>query len=131
MTLLNPSQLTSKAFLVGLILIPLNATWQMMGLRWDIAHMSMISLLYNSITILFLLMLWCRLIEPISPRLSLSRADLLTVYTMVSLSTAIGGHMSVQMLPPIISYAFAFATLENDWQALFWHYIPNWSSVQD
>jgi len=131
MTLLNPSQLTSKAFLVGLILIPLNATWQMMGLRWDIAHMSMISLLYNSITILFLLMLWCRLIEPISPRLSLSRADLLTVYTMVSLSTAIGGHMSVQMLPPIISYAFAFATPENDWQALFWHYIPNWSSVQD
>ena len=123
--------LTTKALLVGVILIPLNAAWQMIGLRWDIAHMSMISLLYNTISLLFLMTVWSRLIQPIIPSLSLSRADLLTIYTMVSLSTAIGGHMCVQMLPPIISYTFAYASPENDWQALFWHYIPDWTSVQD
>ena len=123
--------LTTKALLVGVILIPLNAAWQMIGLRWDIAHMSMISLLYNTVSLLFLMTVWSRLIQPIIPSLSLSRADLLTIYTMVSLSTAIGGHMCVQMLPPIISYTFAYASPENDWQALFWHYIPDWTSVQD
>ena len=125
------TQLTLKALLIGAILIPLNATWQMMGLRWDIAHMSMISLLYNTVSILFLLTILSRLAERISPKLALSRAELLTIYVMVSLSTAIGGHMCVQMLAPIISYAFAYATPENDWQALFWRYIPDWTSVKD
>ena len=122
--------LTTKALLVGLILVPLNAIWQMIGLRWDIAHMSMISLLYNTVTILFLLTFLSWIFRPILPQFSFSRADLLTIYTMVSISTAIGGHMCVQMLPPIISYAFAYASPENDWQNLFWHYIPNWTSVQ-
>ena len=125
------TQLTLKALLIGAILIPLNVTWQMMGLRWDIAHMSMISLLYNTVSILFLLTILSRLVERISPKLALSRAELLTIYVMVSLSTAIGGHMCVQMLAPIISYAFAYATPENDWQALFWRYIPDWTSVKD
>ena len=39
--------------------------------------------------------------------------------------------MCVQILLPIISYAFAYATPENDWQSLFWHYIPSWTSVSD
>ena len=39
--------------------------------------------------------------------------------------------MCVQILLPIISYAFAYATPENDWQSLFWHYIPSWTSVTD
>ena len=127
----NRPGLTTKALWVGVILIPLNAAWQMIGLRWDIAHMSMISLLYNTVSLLFLMTVWSRLIRPIIPSLSFSRADLLTIYTMVSLSTAVGGHMCVQMLPPIISYTFAYASPENDWQALFWHYIPDWTSVQD
>ena len=127
----NRPRLTAKALLVGAILIPLNAVWQMIGLRWDIAHMSMISLLYNTVTLLFLMTVWSRLTERIVPSLSFSRADLLAIYTMVSLSTAIGGHMCMQMLPPIISYAFAYNSPENDWQALFWHYIPDWTSVRD
>ena len=131
MTLPAASQLPVKALLIGAILIPFNAAWQMMGLRWDIAHPSMISLLYNTISWLFLLTIFSRVIKHVSPRFALSRTELLTIYVMLSLSTAIGGHMCVQMLAPIVSYAFAYATPENDWQALFWRYIPEWSSVRD
>ena len=82
----------------------------MMGLRWDIAHMSMISLLYNTVTLLFVLTIVNRFAKKISPQFSLSPAELLTIYVMLCLSTAIGGHMCVQILLPIISYAFAYAT---------------------
>ncbi|MDE0505492.1 MAG: hypothetical protein OXI86_15555 [Candidatus Poribacteria bacterium] len=96
-----------------------------------LAHMSMISLLYNAVTILFVLAAFSRLIEEFLPKLALSRAELLSLYVAVSLSTAIGGHMCVQIMISVISYAFAFATPENDWQALFWNYIPEWLSVRD
>ena len=125
------SPLSLKAVCIGLLLIPANAMWQMMGLRWDIAHMSMISLLYNTVTLLFVLTIINRFAKKVSPQLSLSTAELLTIYVMLCLSTAIGGHMCVQILLPIISYAFAYATPENDWQSLFWHYIPSWASVTD
>ena len=68
----------------------MNAMWQMMGLRWDIAHMSMISLLYNTITLLFALTIVNRFTKKVSPQLSLSTAELLTIYVMLCLSTAIG-----------------------------------------
>ena len=124
----SPAQLTFRVVLIITLLIPINAAFQMQP---GMAHMSMISLLYNTITILFVLTLFSRLAEKFLPQLALSRAELLTIYVMVSLSTAIGGHMFIQLFIPIIGYAFAFATPENDWQALFWSYIPQWTSVTD
>lgn len=103
----------------------------MMGLKWDIAHPSMISLLYNAVFVLFALVLLSLLAEKLSPKLALSRAELLTVYVMVCLTTSIGGHMCVQMLVPMIGYVFWFATPENDWQSLFGKYIPDWIAVED
>jgi len=123
--------LTYKALIIGSVLIFLNAYWIMVGLKWDIAHPSMISLLYNVISILLLLTLLSRLLEKLSPKLALSRAELLTIYVMLCLTTAIGGHMCVQMLVPIIGFAFSFATPENDWQALFFRYIPDWMVVRN
>lgn len=124
----SPAQLRLRTALLVALLIPLNAVFQMQP---GLAHMSMISLLYNAVTILFLLAAFSRLIEKFLPKLALSRAELLALYVAVSLSTAIGGHMCVQIMISVISYAFAFATPENDWQALFWNYIPEWVSVRD
>ena len=124
----SPAQIRLRTALLVALLIPLNAVFQMQP---GLAHMSMISLLYNAVTILFLLAAFSRLIEKFLPKLALSRAELLALYVAVSLSTAIGGHMCVQIMISVISYAFAFATPENDWQALFWNYIPEWVSVRD
>ena len=99
-----------------------NAMWQMMGLRWDIAHMSLISLLYNTVTLLFVLTIVNRFAKKVSPQLYFSAAELLTIYVILCLSTAIGGHICMQILLPIIGYAFAYATPENDWQSLFTRY---------
>ena len=128
MTSNSAAKLRLRTAFLAALLIPLNAVFQMQP---GLAHMSMISLLYNAVTILFLLAAFSRLIEKFLPKLALSRAELLSLYVAVSLSTAIGGHMCVQIMISVISYAFAFATPENDWQALFWNYIPEWVSVRD
>ena len=122
---------TLKAVIVGVILIFVNAFWTMMGLRWDIAHASMVSLLYNAVFVLFSLALLSLLLRKISPKLSLSRAELLTIYVMICLTASIAGHMCVQMMVPIIAHTTWYATPENDWEALFDKYTPDWIAVKD
>ena len=50
---------------------------------------------------------------------------------MLCLSSTIAGHGFMQMLIPIITHPFWFATPENDWQALFWRYLQPWTVVDD
>ncbi len=119
--------LTFKTILLVAVLIPTNSAFHMQP---GMTNMSMISLLYNAITTLFVLTLLSHLTATLVPQIALSRPDLLTIYVAISLSTAIGGHMLIQLLFPIIGYAFVFATPENDWQALFCNYIPPWISVK-
>ena len=122
---------TLKAIMVGVALIFVNAYWTMMGLRWDIAHPAMISLLYNAVFVLFPLTLLSLALRRISPKLALSRAELLTIYVMICLTASIAGHMCVQMLIPVIGHATWFATPENDWATLFGKYTPDWIAVKD
>ena len=122
---------TLKAIIIGVILIFVNAFWTMMGLRWDISHASMVSLLYNAVFVLFSLALLSLLLRKISPKLSLSRAELLTIYVMICLTASIAGHMCVQMMVPIVAHTTWYATPENDWEALFGKYTPDWIVVKD
>jgi hypothetical protein len=123
--------LTPRALVAGLALMVATIFWVMYGLKWDIAHAAMISLLYNAVFVLFAVTLVNMPLRRVAPSLALTRAELLTVYAMVSMGASIGGHMCVQMLAPMLSYVAWFATPENDWQALFGDYIPNWLAVQD
>jgi hypothetical protein len=120
-----------KAIMVGFVLVFLNAYWTMMGLRWDIAHPAMVSLLYNAVFNLFSLTLLSLFVKSFVPKLAFSRAELLTIYVMVCLTASISGHMCVQMLLPMMGHAAWYASLENDWEALFGRYIPDWIVVED
>ena len=53
------------------------------------------------------------------------------VYVMLCLASTIAGHGFMQMLIPIITHPFWFATPENEWKALFWRYIPSWMGVDE
>ena len=45
--------LTPRALVAGLVLMVATVFWVMYGLKWDIAHAAMISLLYNAVFALF------------------------------------------------------------------------------
>ena len=36
----------------------------------------------------------------------------------------------LQTVVPALTHAFWYATPENDWQQLFWRYLPNWVTME-
>jgi hypothetical protein len=136
--------LTWKSALLGSLLIPINTVWV---LRLEIlsggqtrgggtatggaVYPTTMSLFFNVVVLLLLLWLISRLLRRWHPRLALTDAELLTLYTMLSLATAVSGTDMLQVLVPMLGHPFWFATAENDWTNLFIPYLPSWFGVRD
>ena len=117
---------------LGLVLIPINGWWliQMEEFRYS-GHPTTASLFFNVIFVLLLLTFCNFLIKRLVPFAALSQAELLTLYVMLSISSAISGHDQLIGLPPALGHPFWFATRENEWDALFFRHIPRWLAVSD
>jgi len=50
---------------------------------------------------------------------------------MLSVATALGGIDLMQLLPPLMGYAFWFATPENEWKEIFLQCIPRWLTISN
>ena len=126
------SGVTFRAVLIALLIIPFNNYWIFLTeiVRYA-GHPTTISLFYNAVFILLLLVLANTGIRRIAPRYVLSQGELLTIYIMINLSSALAGHDMIQVLVPGIAHPFKFATPENKWAELFLGFIPKWLSVRD
>ena len=80
---------------------------------------------------LLLLTLFNLIVTRFAPKVALSQAELLTLYVMLSIASAISGHDQLIGLPPALGHPFWFATPENEWDVLFFSYIPSWLAVSD
>jgi len=126
------SGITWRSLLVAAVLIPLNAYWlvQMEIVRYS-AHPTTVSLLFNAIFLLLVLTGLNFLAARLLPGRELAQAELLAIYAMVCVASAIAGHDFVQVLAPSLAWPFYHATPENRWLALFGHRLPTWLTVQD
>ena len=121
-----------RALLIGLLLMPLNSYWMVeMGMIRNIGHPTSVSLFFNVVFILLLLILFNLLIHRILPSAALRPDELLIIYIMLSVTSAICGASFLPLLIPILGHAFWYATPENEWKELFHQYIPKWLSIQD
>jgi len=120
---------TWRALLIGTLLIPLNAYW-VMGLVHQ-GYPTTVSLFFNVIFWLFILTGLNFGLARLTSRYALKQGELLTVYVMLSLSSAIAGHDMLRVLIPSIPFAFWHASPENEWAELFHRYIPDWLAVKD
>ena len=136
------SSVSWRAVAIGLILIPINCYWivqielvQYFAVRRSrrllFAHPTTISLIFTVVFSVFVLTLLNLLLKQFLPQLALSQGELLVIYAMLSVASAIAGHSFMEILVPILGHAFWFATPENDWKTLFARYIPKWLSVDD
>jgi hypothetical protein len=123
---------TPRAILVSLILMPLNAFWvtRMEVFRYA-GHPTTISLFFNVVFLLAALLAINSGVRRISRRLALTPPEMLTVYIMLALGSAIAGHDMIEVLTPILSHAHFYARPENGWQTDIIPYIPKWLSVSD
>ena len=73
-----------------------------------------VSLIYTAVLTLAFLVIINLLIRIWRPNTTLTQGELLTIYTMLSLSVAVSGHDMLQVLAPILGHAFWVATPENE-----------------
>lgn len=122
--------LTVKSLILALILIPINAYWIMMSsLRPVRIYPTDVALFFNVVVIILLLTALSFLLRKVAPKLALTQGELLTIYTMLCISSAISGHDRMQILVPLLGHSSWFATPENDWLSLFHNSIPRWLIV--
>ncbi len=117
---------TLRATILGLALIPVNTYFIMANYvgYWSTLGTTM-ALIYSVVIILTVLVAINSLIRRLSPRLALKQGELLTIFVMLSVSSAISGHDVVQSIVPAIPSGHWFATPENEWKDLFWRHLPS------
>ncbi|MCG9133548.1 hypothetical protein J5I95_17895, partial [Candidatus Poribacteria bacterium] len=94
---------TFRAILIGIILIPPNTYFIMANhLRYRSTLPTTMSLIYNVVVTLVVLICLNFLIKRLLPRFALRQGELLTIYVMLSISSAIAGHDMMQTLVPVI-----------------------------
>ena len=120
---------TWRALLVGILLIPVNVYWIMDS--GGQGYPTTVSLYFNVIFCVFVLIAFNVIINRLLPRFTLSQGELLTVYVMLAISSSIAGHDMMRVLVPMPAYPFLHATPENEWAELFHRYIPTWISARD
>ena len=126
------SGLTWRSLLLAIVLIPPNVYWieQMEQFRYS-AHPTTVSLFFNAVFILLVLAALNTLTRKFAPRLALTQAELLMVYSMLCIASCVSGHDGIQVLMPVFTWAFWMATPENKWEKLFQGDLPRWLTVQD
>ena len=123
---------TPRALIIGALLIPPNAYWlcQMEVVRYA-GHPTTVSLFYNAVFILFVLVLGAGAVRRIAPRFALERSELLVIYLMVCVASALAGHDLIEVVTPQIVMPYWLATPENKWEELFFQYLPKHLMIAD
>ncbi len=123
---------TFKSILIAVLLIPINCYWviEMEVIRYS-GHPVTISLFFNVIFSLFVVIGINQLLRRFLPRVALVQSELVVVYLMLSIASGITGHDMLEILVPMLGHAFRFATPENEWQQLFVPFLPEWLTISD
>ena len=126
----NRPGVTFRAVILGIVFIPINTYFIMANhLKYWSTLPTTMSLIYNVVITLTVLAVLNLLLKRLFPPFALRHGELLTIYVMLSISSAIAGHDMMQTVIPMIPNGFWFATPENEWQQLFWRFLPRWLTL--
>ena len=120
-----------RSIMIGFLLIPINCYWIIQKTGLWMGPPDTLSLFYNVIFILLVLILINSILRKYLPSSALNQGELLVIYVMLSIATALEGIDLMQLIPPTLGHAYWYATPENEWKDLFWQYLPNWLVVSD
>src|SRR5438105_14377423 len=111
--------ITARAVAIGFLLVPVNSFWVVYSeaVRYA-AHPTTTSLFFNVVFCIAVLVALNALLKRFLPRWAFTQAELLIIYTILSLGTAMAGHDLGQVLISSISYPAHYATPENKWPQL-------------
>jgi uncharacterized protein DUF6785/uncharacterized protein DUF6784 len=127
-----PRAITARAVILGFLLVPLNTFWIVYTevVRYA-AHPTTTSLFFNVVFSVCVLVGLNALLKRYLPRHAFYQGELLVIYTILSLGTAMVGHDLMQVLVSTISYPYRFATPDNRWEQLFFDALPKHLIITD
>ncbi len=121
-----------RAVLLSVVLAPLHTYWLIhLEIVRGTGFASTISLFFNVLLTVALLVGLNVPLRRYFPKYAITRAELITVYIMLSLVTCL---CSIDMMKPLIClmpYAYWHATPENKWEQLFFRQLPDRWIVKD
>ncbi len=128
----NYYKVTLRSILIGILLIPINVYWvTVIEVKYYSLDGSCLPLFVTPVFMLFVITCLNFLFKRFLPRSEFNQTELLIIYIMVVVSMTFAGHDTFQNLFGQIAHAFWFATPENEWEQLFFRYIPSWLTVED
>ena len=89
------------------------------------------SLFFNTIFALAVLIALNTFLHRFAPRAALTQGELLTLYAMLSVASAICGHDLFEVIITNIATVGWLTTEENEWGTLFHRYLPDWLALTD
>ena len=98
---------------------------------WGAGYPTTLSLFFNVIFFLFLITVLNVLMQHTFQISGLNPSELLLIYTMLSVASAICGLDMMQQLITYVGGITWMANPENEWKDLFFHHIPKWLIVND
>jgi len=127
----NSGKAGVRALILGTLLIIISGYW-VVGVENRIVYeLTDFSTYPTVIFVIFLLALLNLFLRRYFKRLTLNSAEMAIVYVMLSIATSLFGHDLVRQLIPMMTNPFWFATPENEWEDLFFRYIPRWLTVDN
>lgn len=123
---------SARAVVLGLFLVPVNSWW--------LAHIEYVrysdnattsALFFHCLSVLLILVGLSRLLQRYAPRWALSRQEILIVYIVLVVASALGGHDQLQILFTTIAWVYQNATPENKWADDLIPHIPQHLVVSD
>lgn len=131
----KPARIRLRAFAIGILLIPIAGQWifggEMGGAVKRYTFATWAAPFYNAIYILLVLSLLNLPLRRRLPRLALNHLELLAIYIMVSVASALISSDLQGVLVTLMGYPAYFADSSNDWAAMFSGALPQWLMVND
>ncbi len=123
---------TFRAIILALFLIPIDNVWiTIIEVRWYGLDGTCLPLFITPIFILFLLALANIGVRRLRPQSALTKGELLTVYMMIVMGATLASHDLLQNLFGAIGHPYHYADEVNNYQNLFFRYLPDSLLVKD
>ncbi len=122
---------TWRSVILGLVLIvPLNY-WDMAGLIWRQGRPNTVSLYFNVIFFLSLLVPLNLVVRRLRPRLALLPGELLVIYAMLSVASSMSSLDVIQPTTAVIAYPYGYLAEDAHARGLFFQYLSDLVVVKD
>jgi hypothetical protein len=128
----KPSEIRFRALLIGLLLIPADNYWVITMEKVNMGpYPTVIAVFANTVFILTILIAFNSAIRRLRPQCALTTAEMLVIYSMITIAAALAGHDMMPTVIAFMSYPYRALATNPAWNDTFLPHLPRWLHVSD